>query len=78
VVWAENCIIVVLNQIQVDPPYTEESCKIVGPPSGQAKSSLERVQKIVAATDKSASANSSSSAAAPSSGGGSGSASHKE
>lgn len=49
VVWQGQSIIV-LNQIQVDPPYDQENCKLLEAGSAQAGGSLERVQKIVAAT----------------------------
>lgn len=39
--------ILVSKLIQVDPPYTQESCKIVSRGSG-ADATLERVKKIVA------------------------------
>jgi protein LSM12 len=44
VVWKDESIIV-LNTIQVDPPYSQEDCKLLQPGSGQG--SLDRVQKIV-------------------------------
>lgn len=44
VVW-KNHSIVVLDSIIVDPPYTQEDCKILKPSSKQG--SLDRVQKIV-------------------------------
>lgn len=47
VVWAGTSI-TVLNQIQVDPPYNQDSCKIIVKGPG-ADNSLERVKKIVAA-----------------------------
>jgi hypothetical protein len=46
VVWKGESIIV-LNQIQVDPPYSQENCKLLQ--AGSAQGSLDRVQKIVAA-----------------------------
>jgi hypothetical protein len=52
VVWKGESIIV-LKQIQVDPPYAQENCKILQAGSAQpaqAGGSLDRVQKIVAAT----------------------------
>lgn len=46
--------IIVLNQIQVDPPYTPESCLVIShgnaKPGVRENSSLERVKKIVAAS----------------------------
>mmetsp|Transcript_12836 Transcript_12836/g.30482 ORF Transcript_12836/g.30482 Transcript_12836/m.30482 type:complete len:178 (+) Transcript_12836:73-606(+) len=50
VVWKAESVIV-LNQIQVDPPYAQENCKLLQPGSAQAGGSLERVQKIVASTN---------------------------
>lgn len=47
VVWKGESIIV-LGQIQVDPPYSRETCKLL-PGSTQSGGSLDRVQKIVAA-----------------------------
>lgn len=47
VVW-EGESILVLNQIQVDPPYKQENCKIITKSRG-ADGSLERVKKIVSA-----------------------------
>jgi len=44
VVW-KNESIIVLDSIKVDPPYTQEDCKLVA--SGQQGGSLDRVQKIV-------------------------------
>lgn len=49
VVWKAESVIV-LNQIQVEPPYAQENCKLLQPASAQAGGSLERVQKIVAST----------------------------
>jgi hypothetical protein len=49
VVWKGESIIV-LKQIQVDPPYAQENCKLLQAGSAQAGGSLDRVQKIVAAT----------------------------
>jgi len=49
VVWKAESVIV-LNHIQVDPPYAQENCKLLQPGSAQAGGSLERVQKIVAST----------------------------
>ena len=46
VVW-KNESIIVLQSIQVDPPYEQENCKLLK--GGSAQGSLERVQKIVAA-----------------------------
>jgi len=46
VVWDGDSILV-SKLIQVDPPYTQESCKIVSRGSG-ADATLERVKKIVA------------------------------
>eukprot|EP00980_Cylindrotheca_fusiformis_P030991 scaffold25694_cov127-Cylindrotheca_fusiformis.AAC.22 len=48
VVWKGESIIV-LKQIQVDPPYAQENCKLLQGGSAQAGGSLDRVQKIVAA-----------------------------
>jgi hypothetical protein len=54
VVWKDESIIV-LNQVQVDPPYTPGTCKIVvqrnnaGYKKSLEDGSLERVKKIVAA-----------------------------
>jgi protein LSM12 len=51
VVWKDESILV-LNQIQVDPPYTAESCTIIQRNSSKKTledGSLERVRKIVAA-----------------------------
>lgn len=45
VVWTGESI-VVLQSIQVDPPYGQDSCKILK--AGSAQGSLDRVQKIVA------------------------------
>jgi protein LSM12 len=39
--------IIVLDSIQVDPPYAQENCKLLQ--GGSGKGSLERVQKIVSA-----------------------------
>lgn len=47
VVWNGESIIV-LDTIKVDPPYTQECCKLISKArSGQQKGSLDRVQKIV-------------------------------
>jgi hypothetical protein len=46
VVW-KNESIIVLQSIQVDPPYEQENCKLLK--AGSAQGSLDRVQKIVAA-----------------------------
>jgi len=47
VVWRGESIIV-LDTIKVDPPYTQEHCKLISKTkSGQQKGSLDRVQKIV-------------------------------
>lgn len=46
VVW-KNESIIVLQTIQVDPPYEQENCKLLK--GGSAQGSLDRVQKIVAA-----------------------------
>lgn len=50
VVWKEESILV-LNHVQVDPPYTPESCSLVqrGGRKALDDGSLERVKKIVAA-----------------------------
>jgi hypothetical protein len=55
VVWKEESI-VVLAQIQVDPPYSPESCKIVQRKGNNAleDGSLDRVKKIVAAASSTA------------------------
>ena len=45
VVWKGESI-VVLQSIQVDPPYGQDTCKILK--AGSAQGSLDRVQKIVA------------------------------
>jgi hypothetical protein len=37
--------IIVLDSIQVDPPYAQENCKLLQ--EGSGKGSLDRVQKIV-------------------------------
>mmetsp|Transcript_5420 Transcript_5420/g.11069 ORF Transcript_5420/g.11069 Transcript_5420/m.11069 type:complete len:201 (-) Transcript_5420:35-637(-) len=52
VVWKGESVIV-LNQIQVDPPYAPENCRIISSKKSGAleNSSLERVKKIVAASD---------------------------
>jgi protein LSM12 len=52
-VWKGESIIV-LDHIQVDPPYGAENCRILSSPNGKqqgalADSSLGRVKKIVAA-----------------------------
>jgi hypothetical protein len=51
-VWKGESILV-LNQVQVDPPYGPEQCKIVQPRGTGKKAlddgSLERIKKIVAA-----------------------------
>jgi hypothetical protein len=51
VVWKEESIMV-LNQIQVDPPYSPESCKIIQRKGSNPleDGSLDRVKMIVAAT----------------------------
>mmetsp|Transcript_49408 Transcript_49408/g.97731 ORF Transcript_49408/g.97731 Transcript_49408/m.97731 type:complete len:186 (+) Transcript_49408:210-767(+) len=51
VVWTKNESIIVLQSIQVDPPYEQENCKLLK--GGSAQGSLERVQKIVAAVNAS-------------------------
>mmetsp|Transcript_410 Transcript_410/g.811 ORF Transcript_410/g.811 Transcript_410/m.811 type:complete len:243 (+) Transcript_410:318-1046(+) len=48
VVWKGESILV-LNHIKVDPPYTVESCSLVGSSGSLDDHSLERVKKIVAA-----------------------------
>jgi hypothetical protein len=55
VVWKEESI-VVLTQIQVDPPYNSENCKIVQRKGNNAleDGSLDRVKKIVAAASSTA------------------------
>jgi hypothetical protein len=55
VVWKEESI-VVLAQIQVDPPYSPENCKIVQRKGNNAleDGSLDRVKKIVAAASSTA------------------------
>jgi len=52
VIWKGESVIV-LNQIQVDPPYAPANCRIISPKKSGAleNSSLERVKKIVAASD---------------------------
>jgi hypothetical protein len=55
VVWKGNTSILVLNQIQVDEPYTAENCRIVRSNGGKnggglEDGSLDRVKKIVTAT----------------------------
>jgi hypothetical protein len=50
VIWKGEAIIV-LNQIQVDPPYEKDDCKLLKSASGA--SSLDRVQKIVGAASTS-------------------------
>ena len=52
VVWKGESIIV-MNQIQVDPPYSQETCSKL-PSSTSAGGSLDRVQKIVAAATSAA------------------------
>jgi hypothetical protein len=52
-VWKGESILV-LNQVQVDPPYGPEQCKIIAQRSATGKKalddgSLERIKKIVAA-----------------------------
>lgn len=51
-VWKGDAILV-LGQVQVDPPYGPEQCKIVQKSASGKKSlddgSLERIKKIVAA-----------------------------
>lgn len=48
-VWKGESILV-LNQVQVDPPYGPEQCKIVqrNATGKKADGSLERIKKIVA------------------------------
>ncbi len=49
-IWIQGDAILVLGQVQVDPPYGPEQCKIVA--SGKKSlddGSLERIKKIVAA-----------------------------
>mmetsp|Transcript_17850 Transcript_17850/g.26198 ORF Transcript_17850/g.26198 Transcript_17850/m.26198 type:complete len:103 (+) Transcript_17850:646-954(+) len=51
VVWHGESILV-LNQIQVDPPYSKEDCKLLGAGGASGalnEGSLDRVKKIVAA-----------------------------
>ena len=50
VVWKGESILV-LNQIQVDPPYGPEHCRTIsnGKQGALENSSLDRVKKIVAA-----------------------------
>ena len=56
VVWKGESI-QVLNQIQVDPPYAPENCRIIVNSKNKSSagalenSSLERVKKIVAASN---------------------------
>jgi hypothetical protein len=56
VVWKGNTTsILVLNQIQVDEPYLPENCKIIsstGKYGGLEERSLDRVKKIVAASNR--------------------------
>lgn len=46
VVWKGESI-QVLNQIQVDPPYAVDNCRLISDDGRQAEGSLERVKKIV-------------------------------
>jgi len=46
VVW-KNESILVLDSIKVDPPYTQEDCKLLKPSASGQQGSLDRVQKIV-------------------------------
>jgi len=46
VVW-KNKSIIVLDEIKVDPPYTQEDCKLLQPSASNQQGSLDRVQKIV-------------------------------
>jgi hypothetical protein len=56
VAWKGDTSILVLNQIQVDEPYTAENCRIVRSNGGKnnggglVDGSLDRVKKIVTAT----------------------------
>ncbi|KAL7473715.1 hypothetical protein ACHAXS_014206 [Conticribra weissflogii] len=54
VVWKGESILV-LNHIKVDPPYTVDSCSLVGSSGSLDDHSLERVKKIVAAAAASSS-----------------------
>lgn len=52
-VWKGESILV-LNQVQVDPPYGPEQCKIIRSTSGKKAlddGSVERIRKIVAAAN---------------------------
>jgi len=46
VVW-KNKSIIVLDEIKVDPPYTQDDCKLLQPSASGQQGSLDRVQKIV-------------------------------
>ena len=46
VVW-KNESIIVLDSIKVDPPYTQEDCKLLQSSALGQQGSLDRVQKIV-------------------------------
>jgi hypothetical protein len=46
VVWRGESILV-LNQIQVDPPYGIENCRLLSNAERQSEGSLDRVKKIV-------------------------------
>jgi hypothetical protein len=48
VVWKGESILV-LAQIQVDPPYTPDTCKLLPSNHPLREGSLERVKKIVSA-----------------------------
>ena len=48
--WKDETSILVLNQIQVDPPYGTDNCHIVSSTKkGSLERSLERVKMIVTA-----------------------------
>ena len=61
VVWkGDTTSILVLSQIQVDEPYQPENCKIIsstGKNSGLEDRSLDRVKKIVAASNRAGASN---------------------
>ena len=47
-----------LNQIQVDPPYGVDSCRLIADDGRQAENSLERVKRIVGHSSQQLSENS--------------------
>ena len=58
VIWKDESIIV-LNQIQVDPPYGPDNCQILsgsklqqGGSTGSAQEGLDRVRKIVSDSNR--------------------------